>query len=59
MGEDPGDNDPKDFCRKCFPEAKEQYADDPLAEIEDDHPPYDETDHRCEICGKILTLRDN
>jgi hypothetical protein len=60
MENNPGDNNPVDYCRKCWPIAKEKYAGSSLAEITgDDHPPYEDTDYICEKCGKPLTAKDD
>lgn len=54
------DNNPLDFCRDCWDEACATYEDNPLAEITvDDHPPYDDTDYKCELCRKPLTEKDD
>jgi hypothetical protein len=47
-------SDPKDFCKSCFPSeatATKKYKD---ISYDEEHPPYDETDYRCEICKKNL-----
>lgn len=62
---------PVDFCRDCFPseeEALKEYGN--LGDGPDDrgncfcyddwgHPPYEETDYKCECCGEKLTEEDN
>jgi len=60
-------SDPVDFCRECFPDledAQETYGLEAEGEGPDDrgdcfayeaeHPPYDECDYDCEICGERL-----
>lgn len=54
------DNNPLDFCKDCWDEAVEEYENNPLAEISiDDHPPYDDTDYKCDKCHKKLTEEDD
>lgn len=57
---------PMDYCRKCYPAAKraaalinKQMNDPYYHEVDQDHPPYEETEYCCETCGKTLTERDN
>lgn len=67
------DNEPLDFCKRCFPkeaEAEEEYADvSAWGEGPDkrgncfaygaEHPPYSETDYTCLNCAKLLSERDD
>jgi len=55
---------PVDYCRYCYGGAKqialqqnEQDGDE--HEVDQDHPPYDETDYECETCNRKLTERDD
>lgn len=64
-------NDPLDFCAKCFP--SEQTAWDRYRTLGDgpdgrgncfgyneDHPAYEDDDnYYCELCNKRLTAKDN
>lgn len=63
-------NDPYDFCVKCFPhedEAQELYG--KLGDGPDDrgncygydegHPPYEGEDYHCENCKRLLTEADD
>lgn len=70
--EDYGDNDPQDYCARCYPGAVKQcqsamgpewqkdknrtWATAPGCEV--DHPCYDETDYECRKCEKALSHRD-
>jgi hypothetical protein len=58
--EDPGDNDPRDYCIDCWKKGQPP-TNNSLAEVcsSDDHPPYSETDYVCRLCGKVLTDKDN
>ena len=56
---------PVDYCRKCYPNAKVEAL---LAnqggaehEVDQDHPPYEETCYECEgeRCGRRLGEWDN
>jgi len=49
--EDPGATDPVDLCMDCAAAFDE--------EMTCDHPPYEELDYRCRICGKPLTEEDD
>lgn len=64
-------NDPLDFCIKCFPKS-ESFAFQKYGNVgdgpdgrgncfayDDDHPPYEFEDYRCEKCDKLLTENDN
>jgi len=60
-----------DFCVECFPtykQAVEGYGDlgdgpDERGNCffmdDEEHPTYEYTDYKCEICGKPLTQEDN
>ena len=60
-----GDSDPVDFCKRCFPKteaiAKVKYGEGEGPDergncfsYDAEHPSYNETDYKCEICGKDL-----
>ena len=64
------DNDPLDFCLKCFPEEK--HAEEDFGSVgdgpdgrgncyfyDDDHPDYGGEDYHCRSCNKLLNSRDN
>lgn len=67
------DDEPLDFCKNCFPneaDAEEEYGDvEKWGEGPDKrgncfgynsaHPPYVETDYRCETCNRLLVARDD
>jgi hypothetical protein len=64
------ESDPIDFCRDCFPseeDAIELYGnlgDGPdgrgnCFSYDEGHPPYEETDYKCETCKCLLTEADN
>jgi hypothetical protein len=67
------DDEPLDFCKRCFPkmdDAEEEYGDvTKTGEGPDErgncfaynseHPPYAETDYRCQTCDKPLMERDD
>lgn len=54
------DNDPRDYCKTCFPTAAVANVDNPMAEeTGDDHPSYSDTDYKCYMCGKALTDEDD
>ena len=54
------DNDPRDYCKLCYPLVARINKDNPMAEVTgDDHPPYDETDYKCYACGKVLSCKDD
>ena len=67
-------NDPRDFCKRCFPKSEE------IAEVvfgntiitgvgpdnrgncfgyEAEHPPYEDTGYECEVCHICLTEEDD
>lgn len=59
-----------DFCQSCFPSeaaAEEDYGIGPDGPdgrgncygYEESHPPYDDTDYKCEECGCELTDDDD
>ena len=64
-------SDPLDFCQRCFPKteavAMKRYGnvgDGPDGRgncfgYDDDHPPYDGEDYRCESCNRKLTAKDD
>lgn len=63
-------SEPLDFCRQCAPTdeaALEDFGDlgdgpdgrGNCFSYDEDHPPYEETDYTCEICGEKLTAEDN
>lgn len=63
-------SDPHDFCRRCFPEEGEastkfeHLGDGPdgrgnCYSYDDSHPPYCETDYRCETCNAPLMSLDD
>lgn len=49
--EDPGKTGPVDLCKECSKWF------DPSLEI--DHPPYEDWDKYCAMCGNSLTEEDN
>lgn len=56
--------DPLDYCRHCWPPDLSKLPNVKLADCDygddgDDHPPYNETEYRCETCGKPLTADDD
>jgi hypothetical protein len=64
------ESDPLDFCLECFPDedtANDEYGtlgDGPddrgnCFGYDEEHPPYNGTDYRCETCRKKLTHRDD
>jgi hypothetical protein len=67
-------SDPRDFCKRCFPNEETAIADygDNLEErnqgpdnrgncfgYDAEHPDYDGEDYACEVCHKRLTQQDN
>lgn len=52
--DDPGQNPPFDFCIDCWDELKLEFAD-----VEIDHPPYEEGNYRCLRCNNPLFEFDN
>ena len=63
-------SDPLDFCVDCFPDLAE--ADEEYGDVGDgpdgrgncfghneDHPPYEDENYKCERCKKRLTAEDN
>lgn len=64
------DNDPLDFCRRCYPlerEAEELYGrcgDGPDGRgncfgFDAEHPPYEGEDYICQRCGARLRAKDD
>ena len=64
------ESDPIDFCEGCMPDeftAVKVYntlGDGPdgrgnCFEYEAEHPPYEDTDYKCDICGEVLTNYDD
>ena len=64
------ESNPIDFCRDCFPsqeEAIELYGNmgdgsdgrGNCFSYDEEHPPYEETDYKCETCKCLLTEADN
>lgn len=65
------ENDPIDFCLKCFPKdeqkAFEKYGGRETGPdnrgdcfcYDDDHPPYEFENYTCTKCNKLLTEKDN
>jgi len=64
-------SDPRDFCQRCFPPTEEiafklfgNLGDGPDGRgncfgYDDAHPPYLETDYKCEVCRKPLDSEDD
>ena len=64
-------SNPLDFCKRCFPKTEDvafkrygNLGDGPDGRgncfgYNDEHPSYDDTDYRCEKCGKKLTAADD
>lgn len=63
-------NDPYDFCQRCFPsekKAKEEYGDlgdgpdgrGDCFEYDTDHPDFGGDSYKCCECGRELKERDN
>lgn len=64
-------SDPIDFCKKCFPQTEEKafslygnLGDGPDGRgncfgYDDDHPPYEYENYRCQTCGRLLGERDD
>ena len=64
-------SEPHDFCLRCFPKTEElafkkygNLGDGPDGRgncfgYDEDHPPYAETDYRCQTCNKLLTEKDD
>jgi hypothetical protein len=48
--------DELDYCASCYAQAVRDCG--PEDEIDQDHPPYMETDYRCEACDAALTEED-
>jgi hypothetical protein len=48
---------PYDFCRECWWYVKARAG--PHDEVDAEHPDYDETDYKCDECGKRLVSADN
>jgi len=48
---------PYDYCRRCWATAVRKAS--RLADVDTDHPPYDEEEYDCDHCGKRLTGRDD
>lgn len=64
-------SNPLDFCQKHFPKTEEiarkkygNVGDGPDGRgncfgYDDDHPPYADTDYKCEVCKKALMDEDD
>jgi hypothetical protein len=66
-------SDPLDFCKRCFPGEKTAEArygnvaktgEGPDGRgncfgYNEDHPPYEDTDYKCETCRRNLGEKDN
>lgn len=54
------DNVPLDYCRECYPEAREEALLSGL-DADAEHPPYEDWpgEYECHDCGLLLGHRDN